>query len=54
MLVFSVLAFSIVSFFVSFMIGRKSDMDKGQAATYISLVSWGSLICGLSIAKFIL
>jgi hypothetical protein len=52
MLAFSVLAFGIVSFFVSFLIGRSDEQDRGAVATYVTLTSWASLVCGLLIARF--
>ena len=54
MMVFSVLAFSIVTFFISFMIGRMGETDKGKAATFITLIAWGSLIFGLYIGRMAL
>jgi hypothetical protein len=51
MLVFSVLVFAIVAFFVSFLIGRTEDGDKGKLALYTTLIAWGSLLCGLYMAR---
>jgi hypothetical protein len=51
MLVFGVLVFAMVTFFVSFLIGRMDTADKGKVATYMTLVAWGSLLCGLYLAK---
>jgi hypothetical protein len=51
MLVFSVLIFSMVTFFISFLIGRTGEFDKGKIATYITLVAWSSLIIGLYIGR---
>lgn len=51
MLVFGVLVFAIVTFFVSFLIGRKGEFDKGKVATYITLIAWGSMIFGLYIGR---
>jgi tetrahydromethanopterin S-methyltransferase subunit F len=54
MLVFAVLAFAVVTFFVSFLIGRTNDLDKGKMATYVTVVAWGSLFCGLYLGKSVL
>jgi hypothetical protein len=43
MLVFGVLVFAIVTFFVSFLIVRTGEFDKGKVATYITLIAWGSM-----------
>lgn len=51
MMVFGVLIFAIVTFFISFLIGRTGEIDKGKAATYITLIAWGSLIFGLYIGR---
>ena len=51
MVIFSVLVFSMVTFFVSFMIGGTGEIDKGKRATYITLIAWGSLIFGLYIGR---
>ena len=53
MMVFTILAFAITTFFVSFLIARTKDHDKGKIATFTTLVAWGSLICGLYLAKTI-
>jgi hypothetical protein len=47
MLVTGVLIFAIVTFFVSFIAGNVSKADKGKAATFMTLIAWGSLLCGL-------
>jgi uncharacterized membrane protein len=51
MLVMGVLIFAIVTFFISFLIGRMSEFDKGKIATYMTLVAWGSLLYGLYLTK---
>jgi hypothetical protein len=51
MIVFGVLAFAMVTFFVSFLIGRIEHTDKGKVATYTTLVAWGSLLYGLYLSK---
>jgi len=51
MLVFGMLAFAIVSFFVSFLIGRITVHDKGKIAVFTTLIAWGSLMWGLYLAK---
>ena len=51
MLVFGVLVFAIVTFFVSFLIGRTGEFDKGKVATYITLIAWGSMTFGLYIGR---
>ena len=54
MLVFAVLSFAVITFFVSFLIGRTNDLDKSKMATYVTVVAWGSLFCGLYIGKSVL
>jgi ABC-type multidrug transport system permease subunit len=51
MMIFTILAFAITTFFVSFLIGRMKDHDKGKIAAFTTLIAWGSLICGLYLAK---
>ncbi len=51
MLVFSVLVFAIITFFVSFLIGRTGSGDKGKVALVTTLIAWGSLLCGLYMAR---
>ena len=51
MLIFGVLAFAVVTFFASFLIGRTGEFDRGKAATFITLMAWGSLIFGLYIGR---
>ena len=51
MLIFGVLAFATVTFFVSFLIGRTGEFDKGKVATYITLIAWVSMIFGLYIGR---
>lgn len=51
MLIFGVLVFAIVTFFVSFLIGRTGECDKGKVGTYITLIAWGSMIFGLYIGR---
>ena len=54
MMVFGVLVFAIAMFFISFLIGRTGEIDKGKAATYITIIAWGSLIFGLYIGRMAL
>lgn len=51
MMVFTILTFAIMTFFVSFLIGRMNEHDKGKIAAFTTLIAWGSLICGLYLAK---
>jgi ABC-type multidrug transport system permease subunit len=51
MMVFSILAFAMTTFFVSFLVGRMKDHDKGRIAAFTTLIAWGSLLCGLYLAK---
>jgi len=51
MMVFAILAFAMTTFFVSFLIGRMNDHDKGKIAAFTTLIAWGSLMCGLYLAK---
>jgi hypothetical protein len=53
MLVFGVLAFAIVTFFISFMIGKQNNVDHGKVATYVTLIAWSSLVFGLYIGRTI-
>jgi ABC-type multidrug transport system permease subunit len=53
MMIFSILAFAMLTFFVSFLIGRMKDQDKGRIAVFTTLIAWGSLLCGLYLAKSI-
>ncbi len=51
MMVFGILAFAMMTFFVSFLIGRMKDHDKGRIAAFTTLIAWGSLMCGFYLAK---
>lgn len=51
MMVFSVLVFSIITFFVSFLVGKMSEPDSGKVAFYMTLIAWGSMLFGLYVAK---
>jgi hypothetical protein len=51
MMVFSVLVFAVVTVFLSFLVGRAGETDKGKAATCITIIAWGSLIFGLYIGR---
>ncbi len=51
MMVAGVLFFAVVTFFLSFLIGRANDVDKGKSATTVTLVAWGSLLYGLYLSK---
>jgi hypothetical protein len=51
MLVFGVFVFAIAVFFVSFLIGRTENNDKGKVALFTTLIAWGSLLCGLYMAR---
>jgi len=53
MMVFGILLFSIASFFISFLVGRMKDQDKGRIAAFTTLIAWGSLICGLYLGRHI-
>jgi hypothetical protein len=54
MTVFNVLVFAIATVLLSFLVGRTGEIDKGKAATYITIIAWGSLIFGLSIGRMTL
>lgn len=45
------LIFAVITFIASFVIGRSRDLDRGKIATYITLIAWGSLLCGLFISR---
>jgi hypothetical protein len=51
MLIFGVLVFAIITFFVSFLVGRTENNDKGKVALFTTLIAWGSLLCGLCMAR---
>jgi hypothetical protein len=51
MMVAGVLFFAIVTFFLSFLVGRTNDVDKGKFATYVTLIAWGSLLYGMYLSK---
>ena len=51
MMIFAILAFAMMTFFVSFLIGRMNDHDKGKIAAFTTLIAWGSLMYGLYLAK---
>ncbi len=51
MMVFGILAFAMMTFLVSFLIGRMKDHDKGRIAAVTTLIAWGSLLCGIYLAK---
>jgi ABC-type uncharacterized transport system permease subunit len=53
MLVFGILAFAIVMFFISFLIGKTNDSDKGKIATYVTMIAWSSLVFGLYMGRTI-
>lgn len=50
----SVLVFGLLVFMISLMIAKRSDVcEKGEIATYIALIAWGSLVFGLYISKIV-
>ena len=51
MLIFGVLTFSVVTFLIAFLIGKRNDFDKGQLAAYVTLIAWSSLIFGLYMGR---
>lgn len=51
MMVAGILVFALAVFFLSFLIGRSKDWDRGQTAVYVTLIAWGSLLYGLYMAK---
>ena len=51
MMLLAILAFATMTFFVSFLIGRMNDHDKGKIAAFTTLIAWGSLMYGLFLAK---
>lgn len=53
MLVFGVLAFAMITFFISILIGRTNNFDKGKIAAYVTLIAWSSLIAGLFMGRTI-
>ena len=51
MMIFGILAFAIITFFVSFLLGQIKDFDRGKIAAFATLIAWGSLLYGLYLAK---
>jgi len=51
MMVASMLIFALAAFFLSYLIGKSKDMERGQLAVYVTLIAWGSLLYGLYMAK---
>ena len=51
MLIISMLVFASAAFWLSYLIGRSKDLDRGKIAVYVTLVAWGSLLYGLYMAK---
>lgn len=51
MLVSGVLAFAVTTFFVSFLIGRTGEDDKGKLAALVTLFAWTSLAIGLYLGR---
>jgi hypothetical protein len=48
-----VMVFGLVIFVLSFFISRRTNVcEKGEIATYVALIAWGSLMFGLFISKF--
>ncbi|MGO9611448.1 MAG: hypothetical protein ACLPX5_00215 [Dissulfurispiraceae bacterium] len=53
-MVAGILVFGLVVFMTSLLIARRSAIcDKGEIATYIAVIAWGSMVFGLYISKFI-
>ncbi len=48
-----VLSFAVATFFVSFLLGRSNDLDRGKVAAFVTLIAWGSMLCGLYMAKIV-
>ncbi len=47
-----VLFYGLIVFILSYSISKRSAAcEKGEVATYIALVAWGSLIFGLFVSK---
>jgi hypothetical protein len=51
MMVMGVIIFAVLTFSVSFLMGRIKDFDKGKIATYVTLIAWGSLLYGLYLSR---
>jgi hypothetical protein len=48
-----VLVFGLVIFVMSFFISKRSNVcEKGEIATYIALIAWGSMVFGLYVSRF--
>lgn len=49
----SVLIFGMLVFIVSLLISKRSAVcEKGEIATYVAVIAWGSMVFGLFISKF--
>ena len=51
MIAFAMLIFAVMTFFVSFLIGRDERPRQGKVAAFTTLIAWGSLMYGLFLAK---
>ncbi len=51
MMATGVFVFAIVTFYISFLINRTNDFDKGKLATSVTLIARGSLLYGLYLSK---
>jgi len=48
-----ILVFGLVIFVMSFFISKRSNVcEKGEIATYIALIAWGSMVFGLYVSRF--
>jgi CHASE2 domain-containing sensor protein len=51
MMVFSILAFAVVMFILSFLLGRRVDPGTRKIATTTTMIAWGSMCYGLFLVK---
>jgi hypothetical protein len=53
MVISGVLVFAVAMFFVTLLIGKANDFDKGRIATYVTIIAWSSMVFGLFIGRTI-
>jgi hypothetical protein len=50
-MVFSILAFAVVMFILSFLLGRSADPHTRKIVTTTTMIAWGSMCYGLFLVK---
>ncbi len=51
MMIPGILLFAVAIFFLSFVLARSGDVDRGKIAAYVTLIGWGSMLIGLLLSK---